>query len=344
VLEESMMVPLPLSRSSERSGPSRAAALGIVSLGLAGGFLSGRYLRPPAKLPLPPALDGAIETLTIPFGTLSYYRGGVADAAPLLLIHSINASASSYEVKPLYDHYAKTRAVFALDLPGFGLSDRPDRIYTPRLMTDAILAALEEIRRRHGHFPVDAIAVSLSCEFLARAATEHPTMFRSIGLVSPSGLQAARAGDGEPETTYGRPSFRDILSFPAWGRGVFDILVSRASIRYYLYKTWGSWNIDEGLLGYGYRTAHQPGAEHAPFSFISGFLFSADIMTVYKSLTVPVFMTHGVRGDFVDYSREGEVETRADWTKCVFPTGALSYFERLDDFTAAYDAFHDRVA
>lgn len=335
---------LPIRRPSARPPVRRAAALGIVSLGLVGGFLGGRYLRPPAKLRLPPALDGAIETLALPFGTLSFYRGGVPDAAPLLLIHSVNATANAYEVKPLYDHYAKSRAVYAIDLPGFGFSDRPDRIYTPRLMTDAIVAIVEEIRRRHGHFPVDAIAVSLSSEFLARAATEHPMMFRSIGLVSPSGLQAARSGDGEPGTNYGRPSVRDVISFPVWGRGLFDLLVSRATIRYYLSKTWGSWRIDEGLLAYDYRSAHQPGAEHAPFSFLSGFLFSADVLTVYKALTLPVFMTHGVRGDFVDYTRKTEVEGRPNWTIRVFETGALPYFEQLEDFAEAYAAFHDRVA
>jgi pimeloyl-ACP methyl ester carboxylesterase len=335
---------LPIPRSPDRSTARRAATLGLVSVGLVGGYLAGRYLRPPAKLPLPPALDGTIETLSQPFGTLSYYRGGVVDAAPLLLIHSVNASANAYEVKPLYDHYAKTRAVYAIDLPGFGFSDRPDRIYTPRLMTDAILALVEEIRRRHGHFPVDAIAVSLSSEFLARAATEHPMTFRSIGLVSPSGFQAARSGDGEPGTTYGRPSVRDVISFPAWGRGLFDLLVSRATIRYYLSKTWGSSRIDEGLLAYDYRSAHQPGAQHAPFSFLSGFLFSADVLTVYKALILPVFMSHGVRGDFVDFTREVEVMGLPNWTVRVFQTGALSYFERLDEFTEAYDAFHDRVA
>ncbi|WP_158807589.1 alpha/beta fold hydrolase [Beijerinckia sp. L45] len=335
---------LPIRRTPDRSAARRAAALSIVSLGLVGGFLGGRHLRPPVKLPLPPALDGDIETLSLPFGTLSYYRGGKADAAPLLLIHSVNASANAYEMKPLYDHYAESRAVYAIDLPGFGFSDRPDRIYTPRLMTDAILALVEEIRRRHGNFPLDAIAVSLSSEFLARAATEHPTMFRSIGLVSPSGLQAARSGDGDAGSNYGRPAVRDVISFPAWGRGLFDLLVSRVSIRYYLSKTWGSWRIDDGLAAYDYRSAHQPGAEHAPFSFLSGFLFSADIMTVYKALTVPVFMTHGVRGDFVDYMRKAEVEGRPNWTVRVFQTGALSYFERLDEFAEAYGAFHDRAA
>src|SRR5262245_19655656 len=63
-------------------------------------------------------------------------RSSDVSAPPLLLVHSVNAAATVYEMKPLFEHYQGTRAVYALDLPGFGLSDRSDRKYTPRVMTD----------------------------------------------------------------------------------------------------------------------------------------------------------------------------------------------------------------
>ncbi len=172
----------------------RAATLGLVPLGLFGGYRAGRALRAPPSSPLEPALAGAVEILDLPFGRLATYRGGVREGTPLLLIHSVNAAASAYEVKPLFDHYARVRPVYALDLPGFGLSDRPDRIYTPRLMTDAILALVEEVRRRHGAFPVDAVAISTASEFLARAASERPTLFRTLALISPTGFRSDRPG------------------------------------------------------------------------------------------------------------------------------------------------------
>ena len=43
----------------------------------------------------------------------------------------------------------------------------PKRIYTPRVMVDAIHAVAAELVRRHG-VPVDAVALSLSAEYLAR--------------------------------------------------------------------------------------------------------------------------------------------------------------------------------
>jgi pimeloyl-ACP methyl ester carboxylesterase len=336
---------LRLPSSSETRTPGRRiAAWSLVPVGLLGGFLGGRSLRAPRDLPLPPALDGEMLDIHIPFGRLTYYKAGPSEGLPLLLIHSVNAAANSYEMKPLYDHYARHRPVFALDLPGFGFSERQDCIYTPRLMTDAIHAMLEAIRERHGFFPIDAIALSLSSEFLARAAHEHPTMFRSLGLISPTGLETHRERRGHIDMTYGKAGLRDVLTFPLWRRAVFDGLVSRPSLRFFLQKTWGSKHIDEGLLDYDYLAAHQAGAEHAPFSFLAGFLFSRNVISLYKDLSMPVWMGHGIRGDFVDYGRKREVADKANWTAQVFRTGAMPHFERLETFIASYDAFLDRLA
>ena len=113
---------------------------------------------------LPPALQGE----RFRFGDLSCYVAG--QGPPLVLIHSMNASPSAAEVRPLFDRYVASRTVFAPDLPGCGCSDRTDRRYDPRLMTDALHALAEQVRRRCGEQRIDALAVSTGCEFLARAA------------------------------------------------------------------------------------------------------------------------------------------------------------------------------
>ena len=90
---------------------------------------------------------------------LNAYQAG--DGPPLLLIHSVNAAASAAEIAALLAHYRATRCVFALDLPGFGFSERSDRAYTPRLMTDAILDMVDQIRSRCGDQPIDARDVAV---------------------------------------------------------------------------------------------------------------------------------------------------------------------------------------
>ena len=297
-----------------------------------------------AELPAP--VSGQRHEIGSPVGRLTYYAAGpVAEgsAPPLLLIHSINAAGSAYEIKPLYEHYRESRNVYALELPGFGHSERGKRPYTVRLMTDAILFCVKEIQTIHGRGPIDALAVSLSTEFLARAVTEMPLKFRTLALVSPTGFRSRDKTTKWRDGTRGMPGLRAFFEFPLWSEGFFRLLTSRASIRYFLRKTWGSSAIDEGLADYDYLTTHQPGAQHAPYYFVSGFLFSQDILRIYQSLTLPVWMTHGVRGDFVDYSNKTAVEGRANWTIEVFQTGAMPHFEAKRAFAASYDAFLARA-
>ena len=52
---------------------------------------------------------------------------------------------------------------------------------------------------------------------------------------------------------------------------------------------------------------------------------------------------HGVRGDFTDYSGTQRLAARPRWELRVFQTGALPYFERPDEFFAAYDGFVQRA-
>ena len=298
----------------------------------------------PPELPAP--VSGQRHEFQSPVGRLTYYAastGSEVGDAPLLLIHSINAAGSAYEIKPIYEHYRGHRTVYALELPGFGHSERGDRVYSIRMMTDAIHAVVEQIQESHGRAPIDALAVSLSCEFLARAISETPLAFRSAALVSPTGFtMKTRPGTGD--TTRAMPWLHAIFTWRVWTEGLWKLLSSRRSIRFFLAKTWGSKNFDEGLADYDYLTTHQPGARHAPYYFVSGFLFSTAIVKIYMTLTLPVWMTHGVRGDFTDYRNKTKVQDRANWQIDEMDTGAMPHFERREQFIAMYDEFLARVA
>ena len=301
----------------------------------------------PSSVPtLPPALSGERVEIDSMAGRLSFYVAGPADGAgaladrtPLLLLHSINASGSAYEVRPLYEHYRSQRPVYAPDLPGFGFSERSDRPYLPRLMTDAVHAMVAEIQRVHGDAPIDIIGVSLSSEYAARAAQEAPERFRSVALVSPTGFNRGAPFNGPPGSHRGLAWLRRVFFNPLWSDGLYRWLTKRRVIRYFLKKTWGSAQIDEGLLDYDVLTTRQHGSKFAPYWFVSAYLFSADITRVYQSLTMPVWMVHGVRGDFIDYRHKSAYAGLPNWTFDVMPTGALPYFERGDEFVASYDAF-----
>jgi hypothetical protein len=206
-------------------------------------------------------------------------------------------------------------------------------------MTDAVKAAVAEIRRRHGGAPVDALALSLACEYLARAATEDAAAFRTLAIVSPTGFNGTKRYTGPAGTTRAVPGLHAVLSFGAWSGGLFGLLTRPKVIRYFLERTWGSREIDEAMWAYDVLTVQQEGAKNAPLYFLGANLFSADINTLYDALAMPVWMSHGVRGDFVDYRGAEAMKSRKNWRFRVFETGALPHFELPDAFTTAYDAF-----
>jgi pimeloyl-ACP methyl ester carboxylesterase len=297
-------------------------------------------------LPLP--LDGEHIELQANAGRLAVYSGRPAaspefksarEAVPLLLVHSVNASACAAEVAPLFDYYRRTRPVYALDLPGYGLSDRSDRTYTPRLMTDALHAVVKRIRDDNGGSRVDVLGVSLSCEYVVRLHSEAPNALRRIALVSPTGFSGNKRRYGPPGSTRGIPWLYKLLANPKWSGALFNALTRPGVIRYFLERTWGSKHIDEGLWRYDMLTTRQPGAKNAPLYFLAAYLFSNDINGLYEAVDCPVWVSMATRGDFTDYRGRSTVEGRPNWQFHRVDGGALPYFERLDAFTALLDPF-----
>jgi pimeloyl-ACP methyl ester carboxylesterase len=282
---------------------------------------------------LGPALAGLRKETARTAGRLAYYVAG--NGPPLLLIHSINAAASAYEVRPIYDGMQATHRVYALDLPGFGHSDRSDRDYAVPLYVAAIRDMLGIIASETGVMVIDALALSLSSEFLARAALQAPSRFRTLTFVSPTGfVHDASDVDAPADATREVPGLRKLLQFALWSQALFNLLVSRAGIRYFMMRLWGSRDIDEGLFKYSYRTAHQPGAKRAPLAFVSGRLTSKDILHVYAAIATPVWAPHGTRGELGDFRGARPIATQSNWRFQSFATGARPHFERPAEFCA----------
>jgi pimeloyl-ACP methyl ester carboxylesterase len=285
-------------------------------------------------IPLTAALDGELVRFRgRRSGELAYYVAGPARRAgsPLVLVHSINAAASSYEMKPLFDHYARTRRVIALDLPGFGFSDRSDRTYSPVLYRDAILDLVEQ---EVGGVSVDAVGLSLGGEFLAMAGQAAPLMFRSLTFLSPTGLSHRN------EQVNGNDALLTLLRVPFWSRPIFDLLTSRPSLKFFLDQSMRT-TVSRDLAAYAYATSHQPNAEIAPFYFVAAKLFTPSIFTVYRALTQPCGLIFG-QDKFTDYDRVDELLTRTNWRALALDDArALVHW---DDLPAVIDQMDKVIA
>ena len=292
---------------------------------------------------LPPAIDAQRTNFTTKAaGRLSYYSDQRASGAPLVLIHSVNAAASAFEMKPLFEQYRNTRPVYAPELPGYGFSSRADRDYTPELFADAIREFLEsEVGK-----PADVIALSLSSEFVARAALTAPQLFRSLTLVSPTGMNTkreARASDKAGKEG-GNETFYAVSSNPLWARAFYDLIATPASIRYFLQKSFVG-PVPQDLAHYGYLTSHQPGAEHVPLRFISGKLFTKEVRErFYERLNVPTLVVFDEDG-FVSFEKLPTLTAANPKVKAVRlePSKGLPQFEMPSRTAQVLDSFWREV-
>jgi len=133
---------------------------------------------------------------------------GGAHTNPLPLVHSINAAASAAEVKPLFEHYAADRPVVALELPGFGSSDRPRIVCTPRWIRDRILRATQYLADLGLRQPLHLMSVSVSHEIAARAASKRPVALRRLAFVCPTGFESRRTAPYDDGRTKDEPSWQ----------------------------------------------------------------------------------------------------------------------------------------
>jgi pimeloyl-ACP methyl ester carboxylesterase len=240
---------------------------------------------------LPSALDAPRhEIATSDAGIITYYADTNVSGRPLVLLHGVHAAASSYEMKPLFDYFRQERPVYALDLPGFGFSERVARGYTPATFVHAIEHLLRNVSTRE---PVDVIALSLTSEYLAKVAVEMPELVRSLVLISPTGFAENRERSLLESLSRRRARLLPTgLSDTLASRLLYELIVSKPSIRYFLRKSFAQ-GIDEGMAQYAFATSHQSGAYHAPMAFLSGALFPrGEATNIYAHVHAPTLVLY----------------------------------------------------
>ncbi len=284
----------------------------------------------PDSIALPEAVAAPRHLFNTPSNVkLSYYADDQTPGHPLVLIHSINAAPSVFEVKPLFDHYQSRRPVYAPDLPGFGFSERNPRPYSPKLYANTIAAFLEGIVGE----AADIIALSLSSEFAVQAALDRPDLVRSVTIISPTGMNAT-SPDIPSETLY------KLFTFPLWSKSLYNLLVKRSTIRYYFNKNFEG-EVPDEMIEYAYMTGKQKGARHAPYYFVSGQLFTRNATEViYKKLALPGLVLYD-QDPNVSFDKLPELlETNHHWQAVrIAPTKGLPHWDKPEETIAAIEAF-----
>lgn len=258
----------------------RNALVGVAA-GLGAVAATNRVLRVEE---LDPPLGREQETYQWRGFDITYTEAGDPNNPDLLLLHGVNAAASSHEFHRVVDDLAEEYHVLAPDLPGFGCSDRAPLMYSGALY----VAFVEDVIR---DLTEDATVVASSLTGAYAAVATKSVDTSELVLVCPTATTMP----------WRRVWLRSLLRSPLVGEALFNLLVSRPSIRRNLadHGFADPANVTDEWVDYDWRTAHLPGARFAPASFVAGFLdLDVDLGETLAGLDMPVTLLWG-----------GEVET-----------------------------------
>ena len=210
---------------------------------------------------LPNMLGGETRYFWWKGGDLAYSVAG--EGEPLLLVHGVHAGASSFEFRKNFEELSRSFRVYALDLLGCGMSEKPGRRYGPEDVASQVEDFVREEIRGSAHL----VASSLSAALVVPVAVRSPRIFKKLVLICPTGYG-----------TLDRPSgllgdvINSLFLAPVLGNTLYHAIVSRWGIRYYLGRI--AYNdprlVTGDLVEDYYRTSHQHGARYFPAAFVSG--------------------------------------------------------------------------
>jgi pimeloyl-ACP methyl ester carboxylesterase len=122
-----------------------------------------------------------------------------SEGNPILLIHGLGGSIESW-IKNIYT-ISKNFRVIAVDLPGFGFSDKPKINYTIAFYKSFIV---DFIKRLKIGSPVSIVGSSLGGHIAAEVAINHPELVFKLILISPAGAL--------PFSFKGTPALRNYMN------------------------------------------------------------------------------------------------------------------------------------
>ena len=277
------------------------------------------------------AIDADLHAMTTRRGhRVCFYSDMSAEGRPLVLLHSINAAPSSMEMRPLFERYRGSRPVYALDLPGFGMSQRSIEAFDVPLFAESIAEFCSTLA---GDAP-DVIALSLAGEFVARAVLEHGLSIASLTLISPTGL-----GDRLPPGPDKQARVRSVLNFAGVGRGLFSLLRTRLSIRYFFSMNFVG-KVPSPLIDYAVATTRENDAHRGPLTFLTMGFFTANASEVlFDKLDIPLLVLYD-RDPNVSFERLENLLKKPNCTsKRIHPTLGMPHWEQPDATWNALDSF-----
>lgn len=248
------------------------------------------------------------------FGDISYSVTG--EGKPVLLIHNLKEDSSSIEWSEIIPHLSKTNTVYAIDLLGCGLSERPDITYTSYMYTQLVNDFIRNIIKKK----TSVVATGKSASFVLGACSVNEDAYEEIILINPESIRNLHKAPSKRTKTA-----KLILKTPVIGNFIYNIQSAKNIIeenfeeKYFYDRE----NIPQALIDYYYESAHltDSNAKNLYISLVGRYT-NATIIGTIKNINknIHILAGHEITGikanmkEYLYYNPAIEVEY-IDYTK-----------------------------
>lgn len=226
------------------------------------------------------------------YGKIYYTKNG--KGKPVLLIHDLDPSSSSYEWNKIIKKLSLTNTVYAIDLLGCGRSDKPNLTYSNYLYVQLVNDFIREIINEKS----DVIATGDSLSFVIMACQMENKYFNKLIGVTPTDLYELAKSPGKRNNLY-----KFIIELPVIGTLIYNIAESKNQIidtmtNDYFYK---SHLVSPQIIDTYYQAAHNcDGNGKYLFASIKSYYTNINIVSALKKIDNSICLIGGKEHPFIN--------------------------------------------
>ncbi len=219
------------------------------------------------------------------FGKIKYTKKGTG--SPVLLIHDLTPGSSSYEFNKIIDSLSKQHEVYAIDLLGYGLSDKPDITFTNYLYVQLITDFIKNIIGRKTNiiatgdaFPIAVMVCHNDNDIIKNLIAINPTSLYQLNQIPSKQTKVLKL----------------LLEAPIIGTFIYNMHTSKTAFTKIFREEYfnNPYNVDEKDIDSYVEAAHTPDyhSKHAYASYVGRYL-NANIVHALKEINNSICILMG---------------------------------------------------
>lgn len=230
------------------------------------------------------------------FGKIRYIKKG--SGTPLLLIHDLNVGSSIYEFNKITDMLAEDHEVYAIDLLGYGLSDKPNMTYTNYLYVQLVTDFIKNVIKKK----TDIAATGNSSQIAVMVCHNDPEAINKMIFINPPSLY-----DANQIPSKRTRMLKILLEAPIIGTFVYNLFTNKANFERTFSKEYfcNTANIEEKDIMSYLEAAHLPDytAKYVFASYIGKYI-NTNIIHALKEINHSIYIIGG--------EEENDIHTTAE--------------------------------